>query len=250
MGNRVQFRSNLLYLEYEDASILKENEKITLMKWGNALITSITPDGDGLALKATLMEDDKDFKSTKKINWLPKCEHLAEVDFVEYDHLLNAKKIEEDMDFLTVLNENSKFTTQALADPNIKNLTAGSLVQFERRGYFVVDKVHRVEGDIANRKMEMILVPDGKSKTMSNLGTKVDVGKMAKGKTMGKEEEKKEEKKEEDVKKEEENKVEVKKEKKKRPPKPVSDKKEDETEKVLEAHAHKEPLAETDSAPT
>jgi len=246
LGNRVQFRYNHLYLEFEDASGLKVDEKITLMKWGNALITSITPSGDGLALKATLMEEDKDFKNTKKINWLPKCEHLAEVEFVEYDHLINAKKIEEDMDFLTVLNENSRFVTQAFADPNIKNLQASGLVQFERRGYFIVDKVHRVDGDVGKRKMEMVYIPDGKSKTMSNLGTKVDVGLIAKGKTVGKEEEKKED----DSKKEDENKEKVEKKKKTpRPPKPVSDKKEDEKEKIVEAHAHKEPLAETDAPP-
>jgi len=153
------------------------------------------------------------------------------------------KKIEEDMDFLTVLNENSKFFTHALADPNIKNLQAGDLVQFERRGYFIVDKVHKIDGDTTKRRMEMIYIPDGKTKTMSNLGTKVDVGKTAKGKTLDKEEEKKEDK-------ESKPPTEEKKKKKERPPKPVSDKKEDEKEKIDIAHAHKEPLAETDAPPT
>jgi len=66
LGNRVQFRNNLLYLEYEDASTLVNDEKITLMKWANAKITSIEPSGDGLALKGILMEEDKDFKNTKR----------------------------------------------------------------------------------------------------------------------------------------------------------------------------------------
>jgi glutamyl-tRNA synthetase len=245
IGNRPQIRSNLLYLEYEDASTLAVDEKITLMKWGNAKITSIEPNAEGgLILKATLMEEDKDFKTTKKINWLPKCAHLTDVDLVEYDHLINAKKIDEDMDFMLVINEVSKYNTQAFADPNLKNLQKGELVQFERRGFFIIDKVDKVDGDITNRKPVMFYIPDGKSKTMSNIGTKIDVGKMAKGGAIGKEEEKKEESKEakpEEPKKE-------KKEKKPRPPKPTSDKKEDEKEKEI-AHGKHEPLAETDAAP-
>jgi len=47
---------------------------------------------------------------------------LSEIDIVEYSHLLNAEKVEEDLDFLTILNENSKFVTPAYADPFIKNL--------------------------------------------------------------------------------------------------------------------------------
>lgn len=77
MGNRAQFRTNELYLEYEDASTLQVGEKITLMKWGNAVIASIEEQGDALLLKANLLEDDKDFKSTKKLNWLPKCDLLV-----------------------------------------------------------------------------------------------------------------------------------------------------------------------------
>jgi len=242
-GNRIQFRAKDLYLEFEDASSLKVDEKITLMKWCNALITHIEPAGDGLFLKATLMEDDKDFKSTKKINWLPKCQHLTEVDLVEYDHLINAKKIDEDMDFLAVLNENSRFSTAAFADPNIKNLSKSDIVQFERRGYYIVDKIHKIENDITHRKMEMIYIPDGRAKTMSNLSTKVDVGKMAKGKTMEKEEkpgDKKEEVKEEAK----ENPDKKKKEKTVRPPKPdvIPEKKE---KKPKEAPVDDKAKAET-----
>lgn len=77
MGNRPQLRTNELYLEFEDASTLQVGEKITLMKWGNAIIASIEQQGDALLLKANLLEDDKDFKSTKKLNWLPKTDLLV-----------------------------------------------------------------------------------------------------------------------------------------------------------------------------
>jgi len=74
------------------------------------------------------------------------------------------KKIEENVDFLTILNENSRFSTHAWADPNVKNLQKGDLVQFERRGYFIIDKIHKLDGDITKRKMEMAYIPDGKTK--------------------------------------------------------------------------------------
>ena len=71
MGNKILFKSNRLYIEFEDANCLKAGEKVTLMKWGNFLIESIKESENGsLILTANYLPDDKDFKSTKKINWL------------------------------------------------------------------------------------------------------------------------------------------------------------------------------------
>ena len=111
-----------MYLEYEDAVTLKEGEKITLMKWGNVLINKIETQGDSLTLTANLLEDDKDYKSTKKINWLPKCDLLVTVHLNEYDHLLKVDKVDDNTDFDSALNEKTKFTTEAYADPGVKNL--------------------------------------------------------------------------------------------------------------------------------
>lgn len=71
LGNKVIYRSRKIMIEKEDAASLKVDEKITLMKWGNARIVKIVENTDGsLYLEGELMEEDKDFKSTKKINWL------------------------------------------------------------------------------------------------------------------------------------------------------------------------------------
>lgn len=73
LGNKLIYRSSKLFIEHEDAVGLKVDEKVTLMKWGNAKIVKILNNADGsLCLEAELMEEDKDFKSTKKINWV--CE--------------------------------------------------------------------------------------------------------------------------------------------------------------------------------
>jgi glutamyl-tRNA synthetase len=87
---------------------------------------------------------------------------------VEYDHLLNAKKIEDDVKIEDILNENSKATTEAWGDPAIKNLSPKDLIQFERRGYYIVDRVRvSPDGKVVH---EMIYVPDGKSKAMGIAG--------------------------------------------------------------------------------
>eukprot|EP00330_Aristerostoma_sp_ATCC50986_P005165 CAMPEP_0114594314 /NCGR_PEP_ID=MMETSP0125-20121206/15956_1 /TAXON_ID=485358 ORGANISM="Aristerostoma sp., Strain ATCC 50986" /NCGR_SAMPLE_ID=MMETSP0125 /ASSEMBLY_ACC=CAM_ASM_000245 /LENGTH=756 /DNA_ID=CAMNT_0001794465 /DNA_START=70 /DNA_END=2340 /DNA_ORIENTATION=+ len=178
MGNRPQFRTNVVYVEFEDAKLLKVDQKITLMKWGNCIIKSIEKDGNALKLTADLAEDDHDYKSTMKINWLPKCDLLVDVDLVEYDHLITVDKIDEEAlekegkKFEDIVNKKSKFSTSAFADPNVKNLQKATVIQFERRGYFIVDKIHsQADGE---RKVELVYIPDGKTKTMSNLSTKVD----------------------------------------------------------------------------
>jgi len=189
LGNRPQYRTNELYLEYEDAKDLQVGEKITLMKWGNVVISSIESQGDALVLRANLKEDDKDFKSTKKINWLAKTNTLVKVNLVEYDHLLTVDKVDETTDFDSVINTQSRFVTEALADPGVKNLQRSTVIQFERRGYFVVDKVNNeADGSVV---LDMIYVPDGKTKTMSNLSTQVDVAKNILGDAKDKEEGKK-----------------------------------------------------------
>lgn len=68
------------------------------------------------------MVEDKDFKNTKKFGWLSKESPLTPVYLVEYDHLINVKKVEDDMDFESIVNNNNKFITEALAEANIKTM--------------------------------------------------------------------------------------------------------------------------------
>lgn len=95
---------------------------------------------------------------------------------IEYDHLIKVKKVEENMEFNDILNENTKFVTEALAEPFVKNLNKGDVVQFERRGYFIVDKIIKNQsaaGNLPETILEMNFIPDGKSKNVSTLTTKV-----------------------------------------------------------------------------
>lgn len=66
---------------------------------------------------------------------------MVEADLVEYDHLLKTPKVEEGDTLLDVMNEHSRFPVRCFVDPMIRTLKEGSFLQFERRGYYKVDKV-------------------------------------------------------------------------------------------------------------
>jgi len=74
------------------------------MKWANCMIESVSLDNDNIKLVGTLLPEDKDFKSTKKLNWVSNLTPLIKVDLVEVDHLLKVKKVEDNMDFESALN--------------------------------------------------------------------------------------------------------------------------------------------------
>jgi hypothetical protein len=46
IGSKAVFYSKEVWIEKDDALDLQEGEKVTLMKWGNALITRKVVDGD------------------------------------------------------------------------------------------------------------------------------------------------------------------------------------------------------------
>lgn len=89
------------------------------MKWANCLIDTVTHHDTHIHLTASLLPEDKDFKSTKKLNWVSNKSPLAKVDLVELDHLLKVKKVEENMEFEAALNQQTIYHTPAFAEPTI-----------------------------------------------------------------------------------------------------------------------------------
>lgn len=70
------------------------------MKWGNVTITKKVQKGDNIELFGTYDAEDKDFKKTTKLTWI--CndpDTTFEIQMVEFDHLINKDKIEENDDF-------------------------------------------------------------------------------------------------------------------------------------------------------
>jgi len=128
LGEKAQYKSNSLYLEYEDASNINEGEKITLMKWGNVMINKVTKTENSVSLEGEFLKDDNDFKSTKKLCWLDSKSPLTEVTLVEFDNILKTKKYDSDdpkIKLEDVVNKETKFTTTALTEPHVKTLNTG-----------------------------------------------------------------------------------------------------------------------------
>lgn len=178
LGQKIVTKSSDLLIEYEDALTLKEKEEITLMSIGNAVVQSINQSNGTVSVTATFVPNG-DFKKTeKKLTWLDVHPHnaadLVAVTLVELDALITVAKVEEDMNFDQIVNPNTWFETPALGEPAMRQITKGEIIQINRRGYFIADSV-----DLASpRGIVLIAIPDGKTKNVSVLGSKVDKAKM------------------------------------------------------------------------
>lgn len=171
LGSKVVMHSREVYLEKTDAELIEEGAKITLMNWANCTISKKETLADGrINLTGTIDEDDKDFKGTIKVTWL--CADpatLCEVDCVELGHLITKQKIEEADEIKDIVNNNSRVVTTAYAEGCVRNLQHGTTFQFERNGYYFVDKI-----PLQDQRMTLIMVPDGKQKNMSVIKTAID----------------------------------------------------------------------------
>lgn len=149
------------------------------MKWGNCRITKREEGADGLPhLWGNIDEADRDFKGTDKITWI--CNDPAttiKIKICEFDHLITEPKIEEDTPIEKVVNTNSKIEYTAISEGSVRRLQKGDIFQFERRGFYYIDKL-----ELTGQQMTVHFVPDGKTKSMSGISHAIDAATTAKGK--------------------------------------------------------------------
>ncbi|KAI9707612.1 MAG: hypothetical protein M1836_000573 [Candelina mexicana] len=146
LGTKKVAYSPKILIDQEDAKTFKQDEEITLMNWGNALVRKISGSLNpmnsnitGLELELHLQGDVK--KTEKKITWLStEGQELVPVEMVDFDYLITKDKIEEDDNVDEFLNPKTEFRTEGLADCNVAGLKEGDIIQFERKGYFRVDR--------------------------------------------------------------------------------------------------------------
>ncbi|EJU05268.1 glutamate-tRNA ligase [Dacryopinax primogenitus] len=165
VGEKKTVYSGEIYVEQEDAVIFEDNEEITLMDWGNAIVRSKETGPNGVITHITMdLHLEGDFKKTeKKITWLtsPTAAHpLVNVVLKDYDYLITKKKLEEEdkvQDFVTPVTE---FKVAAWSDANVLDLAKGDIIQFERKGYYILDNISGAKGE---ETLEFIHIPDGKA---------------------------------------------------------------------------------------
>lgn len=155
VGEKKVIYSCDVVIDKEDADVLEENEEVTLMDWGNVVVTKKNADGS-LVAKLHL---EGDFKKTKhKLTWLADTKDSVPVDLVDFDHLINKDKLEEDDSFEDFLTPETEFHTDAIADLNVKDLKVGDIIQFERKGYYRLDALAK-----DGKPYVFFTIPDGKS---------------------------------------------------------------------------------------
>ncbi|KAJ2847423.1 glutamate--tRNA ligase [Coemansia brasiliensis] len=168
LGTKQTVFSPLVFVDQADAATFAVNEEITLMDWGNAIVSNIERTDNvvtGLTLQLHL---EGDFKTTKKkITWLGQDTNLHPVEalLVDYDYLITKKKLEEDDEIADVLTPVSEFDEPAIVDANVASLSKGSIIQLERRGYYIVDKLAN-ESELG--LITLIKIPDGKASSMAS----------------------------------------------------------------------------------
>jgi glutamyl-tRNA synthetase len=162
LGNKKIVYDKTILIEQVDAQSLVEGEEITLMNWGNAYVRHTVRDETGQKNVTGLdleLHLEGDVKKTKKLSWLASVEqNLIPVDIVSFDYLITKDKLEKDDTLEDFLATNTEFRSQAFADCNVKELSKGAIIQFERKGYYKLD-VEYGKGE----RMVFFDIPSGKT---------------------------------------------------------------------------------------
>lgn len=154
LGEKNIYRNSKLIINTYDADCISVGEEISLLHYGNVLITSIKDD----MINGDFIENG-DFKKTKmKINWLPYDDTLLKkVSLISYDHIISKKHLQPEDDFKCFVNYDSKIINTGYCSLNINQLNKEDIVQFERMGYY------KYKDDLT-----FIEIPTGRKKKMIN----------------------------------------------------------------------------------
>ncbi|KAJ7510169.1 glutamate-tRNA ligase [Mycena galericulata] len=166
VGEKKTVYTSAILVEQEDAVSLEDQEELTLMDWGNAIVRSKTTNsaGEVTAIEMELHLEGDFRKTKKKITWLSQstpAHPLTPIVLLDYDYLITKKKLEENdnlPDFVTPVTE---FRQDALADANVADLQKGDIMQFERKGYYVFD-------GLVGGNLEFIKIPDGRAASLAS----------------------------------------------------------------------------------
>ncbi|PHT62224.1 putative glutamate--tRNA ligase, cytoplasmic [Capsicum annuum] len=159
-GEKATTYTKRIWIDYDDAVSISVNEEVTLMDWGNAIVKEIQKDQEGNVTNLSgILHLEGSVKTTKlKLTWLPESDELVKLSLVDFDYLITKKKLEEDENFVDVVNPCTKKETPALGDSNMRNLKRGDVLQLERKGYFRCD----VPFSRPQEPIILFAIPDGK----------------------------------------------------------------------------------------
>ena len=129
------------------------------MGWGNAFFKNIVKEDDVVKSIECEINPEGDVKTTKlKMTWLANWKELVPVIIKDFDYLITKRKPEEEDKFEDIVNTTTEITVNAKGDGNLRTYNKGTVIQLDRKGYYIVDRVY------VNASAPMILlsIPDGK----------------------------------------------------------------------------------------
>ncbi|ELR08893.1 hypothetical protein VC83_01786 [Pseudogymnoascus destructans] len=158
VGTKKVTFSSVLILEQADVKLMKEGEEITLMAWGNAIVRKIVGSDPITSVELELHLEGDVKKTEKKVTWASFVgQTLIPVELVDFDYLITKDKLEEDDEMEKFLTPVTEFRSAALCDQNVQDLKVDDIIQFERKGYYRVDKAYK-DGESA----VLFNIPTGK----------------------------------------------------------------------------------------
>lgn len=135
---KVAYSKNLI-LDQADVKLFKQDEEITLMNWGNAIVRKINGSNPITDIELELHLEGDVKKTEWKVTWLSTDQDLVKANVWEFDSLFTKDKLEEEDNWEDFVNHNSCTKVDALCDLNAKDLKEDDIIQLERKGYFRVD---------------------------------------------------------------------------------------------------------------
>ncbi|CAM8897235.1 unnamed protein product [Rhodiola kirilowii] len=163
-GEKCTTFTRRIWIDFSDANSISEDEEITLMDWGNAIVNKIVRNNDGNVTELVgVLHIQGSVKTTKlKLTWLPDTNELVDLLLVEFDYLITKKKLEEGEDFVDVINPTTKREITAIGDSNMRNLKRGEIIQLERKGYFRCDVPYLKP----SKPIVLYVIPDGRQQSL------------------------------------------------------------------------------------
>ncbi|KAI9744376.1 MAG: hypothetical protein M1818_001905 [Claussenomyces sp. TS43310] len=141
VGTKKVAYSSRIILDQEDVKLFKEDEEITLMSWGNAFVRKIQGSNPITSIELELHLEGDVKKTDKKVTWLSvEGQDIISAELVEFDYLITKDKLEEDDNWEDFLTPQTEYRSEGLCDSNVKHLKEGDIIQFERKGYYRVDR--------------------------------------------------------------------------------------------------------------
>ena len=102
----------------------------------------------------TLGKNPIDRKVKGVIHWVS-CQHAFPVKIYQYDRLFNDANPGRVKDFLQFLNPDSLDIRQAFCEPSLLTQPLHEVLQFERLGYYTVNKIDQGQATAFHRVVEL-----------------------------------------------------------------------------------------------